>query len=329
MSFVSSLINPVSSFRSFLERLQYRDKAKPAPITLHRRRIYIVPTRSGFVYALVMFSMLIGAINYSSSLIFLLTFLLTAVGFTSMVHTFQNLHRLVLLTGHTKSVFCGNTLYFPLIIENPSKRTRRSIILYNHHEAIHGIDIEALSNKTVFIPQPTTQRGISGLERFTLQTTYPLGLFRAWSPVFIDNSAVVYPVPALPGKAPPIASGRQGTRIQRGLGDDDYIGIREYQKGDSLRDIDWKAMARGLPLMTKEYGAAVSEDLWFNWNALPNLDDEARLSQITRWIIDAERRGDSFGIDIPGFTLSPSHGETHRHQALHALALFGLRGHSS
>ena len=131
--------------------------------------------------------------------------------------------------------------------------------------------------------------------------------------------------PAPPGTPPPEGSGNQGNRIQSGLGDDDFIGIRGYQKGDSLRHVDWKAAARGMPLMTKQYGTTVSEQLWFRWDSLQHLDIESRLSQISRWIIDAEKRSDSFGIQLPDFVLNPSRGESHRHKALHALATFGLR----
>ncbi len=326
MSTRSSLLSPLKSFRLFLERLQYRDKAQPAPILLERHRIYIVPTRSGFVFALMMFAMLIGALNYNNSLAYLLTFLLTGVGFVAMIHTFQNLFKLTLHIGHTQAVFCGEALHFPLIIENHNNNIRRAITLYSETEVIHGIDIDANSNKTVLIQQPTTARGVQPLQRFTLQTTYPLGLFRAWSPVYVDSSAIVYPKPAPPGTPPPETVGHHGTRIQSGLGDDDFIGIRGYQKGDSLKHIDWKAAARGLPLMTKQYGSNVSEQLWLTWNSLPNLDTEQRLSQICRWILDSEKRGDTFGLDIPDYVLAPSRGESHRQQALLSLSLFGKRG---
>ncbi len=47
---------------------------------LGSRQIYIVPTRWGLLYAVMVFLLLLGSINYSLSLGFYLTFLLTSSG---------------------------------------------------------------------------------------------------------------------------------------------------------------------------------------------------------------------------------------------------------
>ncbi|NIO12862.1 MAG: hypothetical protein GTN86_13155, partial [Xanthomonadales bacterium] len=49
---------------------------------------------------------------------------------------------------------------------------------------------------------------------------------------------------------------------------------------------------------------------------------EARLSQLSRWVVDAHAAGIRYGLDIPGKRLAPDDGEAHRHACLRALALY-------
>ena len=60
-------------------------------IALKRRRIYILPTRFGVVFAAMVFAMLLGSLNYGASLGFALTFLLTGLGLVVMHHCHNNL----------------------------------------------------------------------------------------------------------------------------------------------------------------------------------------------------------------------------------------------
>jgi hypothetical protein len=43
------------------------------PVTLDRRRIYIVPTRAGMGFAVLLAAMLVGALNYQNNAALLLT----------------------------------------------------------------------------------------------------------------------------------------------------------------------------------------------------------------------------------------------------------------
>ena len=76
-------------------------------IELHQRRVYILPTRTGLVFGLVLFTMLLGALNYSNNMGFALAFLLTAVTVISIHHTQRNLAGLRLTIEGCAAVFAG------------------------------------------------------------------------------------------------------------------------------------------------------------------------------------------------------------------------------
>jgi hypothetical protein len=46
------------------------------------------------------------------------------------------------------------------------------------------------------------------------------------------------------------------------------------------------------------------------------------LSILTRWIIDADRSMEDYGLRLPGAEFPPMHGDEHKRQCLEALALF-------
>jgi hypothetical protein len=74
-------------FRTFL----FRPKIEGGTVTLTQRRIFILPTRQGLFFALVLLVMLLGDINYNLSLGYVLTFLLGTTTMLTMLYAFRNL----------------------------------------------------------------------------------------------------------------------------------------------------------------------------------------------------------------------------------------------
>jgi len=135
---------------------------------------------------------------------------------------------------------------------------------------------------------------------------------------------MIYPRPH--GSLPmPAHSGyKSGARPRGGTDADEWVGLRPFRDGDSPRQVDWKAYAREAPLLVKEYSPAGSELQLFDFAQLPDPDTEARLSQLARWVVDAEAHGERYGVMLPGVLLRPDRGPEHRHRCLAALAVFGI-----
>ena len=80
---------------------------------------------------------------------------------------------------------------------------------------------------------------------------------------------------------------------------DDFAGVRAYVTGESQRHIDWKAVARGQPLMTKQFAAENKGAVYLDFSALRFADVEEKLSQLTLWVIEAERARQPYGLRLP------------------------------
>ena len=319
MKYLPPLVEQVASRLFNLERRSGNDRSDS--IVLTRRRIYILPTYYGVLFAMLLMLLLVGATNYNNSLGFILTFLLTSIGLVSIIHTYRNLLQLKISSGKASPVFCGAVATFHLQLENPDKRPRYHLCVRFKNEAANIININDSEIAKIKLTSPTTQRGWHTMEPITIDTVFPLGILRAWCHVTLPKSCLVYPAPASQTDFP-ISQGDGTGQGNTHNGGDDFIGYRDYQPSDSPRHVNWKAAAHSDELLTKRFGDNESNDQWFDWESLPTLDIESRLSQLCRWIIDAEQSGINYGLRIPGTTISPDQGNDHQHRCLELLALF-------
>lgn len=313
----------LAGVHAWAEKRQGRD---PDPVTLARRRIYILPTRQGVIFGALLFAMLIGSMNYSSNLGFVITFLLASLGFVAMHHTHRNLEGLELRAGHAPAVFAGDEARFPLFARNNALVMRGGIALDDDGRTQDLCDLAPGTVATLTLRLPTKTRGWLRPRRFGIHTTFPFGLFRAWAWLRMDLECLVYPAPAPPGEiAPPLALEAGSSRIEA-AGQEDFSGLRTYRGGDSPRHVAWRASARtDGDLLVKEFHGGGSATRWLRFEDARETDVEARISRLARWVMDAHGNGESWGLQLPGVVLPLDAGEAHYERCLRALALFDGR----
>ena len=292
-------------------------------IVLRHRRIYILPTRRGLALIATLATMLVASMNYALSLGFALTFLISGLVASALLQTFRNLTGIGVSPLAAGEGFVGTEVAFTLSFAN-SRSERRGIVVTTDGERLVNLDLPAGATRPVHLSVIGRTRGRQPLGRVTIASDFPLGLWRAWAYVHFPLSALVYPAPEAP--PPALPQGREGADAQRSAraADAELAGLREYQRGDPLNRIAWKAVARGAGWYSKQFeGAGGRGPLELDWAELPpGLGTEARLSRLTAWILAAEREARPFALRLPGVELPLAQGGAHRRAALTALALF-------
>ncbi len=298
------------------------------PIRLSQNRIYVLPTRRGLAFAGMLGLMLTGAMNYNLSLGYALVFLLTGIGTLTILHTFRNLAHLEILPGRCPPAFAGQQAHFGLILSNDRPSARPDLKLHlpecptvlAHPGPVQRLEIQ--------LQAPALQRGWQTMPRLTLETTYPLGLVRAWAYALPEIRCLIYPSPT-PESASlplPLSAGQNSGPQLKAEGLDDFAGLRRHQPADPLQHVAWKAAARlnDQALLTKQFSSTAARNLHFDWDSLPpDLGIEQRLSQLTRWLCDAQAARLSWSLRLPTHTLGPATGDAHFHACLKELALYG------
>ncbi|GAA0687112.1 DUF58 domain-containing protein [Marinobacterium maritimum] len=294
--------------------------------TLTQNRIFILPTRAGSAWLLLLLLMLVMAINYENNLIYALTFLLLGVFLSAMFHTYANLAGIEVRVLPSEPCFAGTQAGFELELQRHASRPFEQLSLrLEHSDQLQVVDL-LHERQTVRLYCPAKQRGWLFPGGLKLETHYPLGLFRAWSWLNLEMKNLIYPEPLetpLPG-ALEDRSGQGHDRMSSRRGDDDFAGLERFQPGMSPRQVDWKSYARGRGLHAKHFAGHQDPDLWLDLDALGGEALERRLSRLTAWVLALSAREMRFGLRLGSFVLTPANGEAQRTRALSALALYGL-----
>lgn len=292
-------------------------RPEPLPIELHRRRIYIVPTGFGVGFAVLLLVMLVGSLNYSNNPALLLTCLLGAASMSSMLLAFRVLDGIALASVRAGHAVAGQPidLYLTFAAERPRESIR--IDLARHTAAFM---LGAGRDSVVSLALPTGRRGWQPLPRMRVWTTWPLGLFRAWSWLHPEQSVLVWPRAEAHGPAPRVPDDDpEQRRLHRG---DDLAALRDYRAGDPQRHIAWKASARHDGLMVKDFEQPQAYREWrLDWRDLGGLDSEARIARLARWVGEAHARRRRYSLWLPGEDIAAGSGADHYALCMDALAL--------
>jgi len=291
-------------------------------VTLTRDRVYIVPTKAGVIFSLLLLTLLIGSINYEKSLGFVLTFLLVGIGNIALLSTWRNIAGLELKKSDTAAVFAGNTATFNIQLVNRQLVDRRSLVISQHGNEQDVVDCTPNSNQLIKFKVPAEKRGQLDAGRFRLHTEYPTGLFIAWTWADLSMSCIIYPEPDKKTFAPAYDNSESGDNDVSGHGLENFSQLRKYQQGDSISRISWKAAAKNDQLFSKEFIGSKPVTHWINWHDITADNTEHRLSIMCALIIHAEENQQAYGIKLPGKQIQPGTGNKHFHQCLTALALF-------
>ncbi len=293
------------------------------PVVLRHSRIYILPTRRGLALIATMLVMLLTSLNYGLALGLVVTFLLAGLVSASLLHTFRNLAGIEVKPLGAGETFARGRVAYTLSLAGGTL-SRLAVTLAVDGASALRLGVPADTSVPVTLEREATRRGRLPLGRVTLASDYPFGLWRGWAYVHFPLSGIVFPAPESGAPALPPGATGPDARAPGRTEDADLAGLREFQPGDPLSRVAWKAVARGGGWYTKQFdGTGGGGPVSLEWAALPGgMAVEARLERLTAWVLQAERAGRPFALRLPRSSLSAGAGRDHRRSALTALALF-------
>lgn len=308
-------------FRQRWSRWLDRRIPRQQSVTLNQRRIFIFLTRQGATAGLVVLALFVAGINYANNLLLALSFFLGSILVVAIHHTYANLSGLRITAISAGTAFAGETANFVLRFDDVRERDHESLRLdWNGVQQ----DVCWVNGRVdVAVPLPTQKRGWMRPPRLKISSVYPLGLLRSWTWLDPDLAALVYPHPEASDVMPTGEGGNGEGEKQRRRGHDDFDGLKVFTPGDPLAHISWKHLARGRGLLTKTYASEeVGSDI-LDFDAMPGLPVETRLSRLAWWVIVLAQQNHSFGLRLPGVDIPADIGMEQRDACLRALALFG------
>ncbi|UZE97835.1 DUF58 domain-containing protein [Alkalimarinus alittae] len=312
--------------KALMRKTFFQWVARRSPVsdikTLTQRNVYIFPTKEGGLFVGLLLLLLLTAINYQSSLVYLFTFLLGSLFVFSIIFCFKNLSGLHLSLVATNECFVGEEAVYSFALKSKPNQYCESLFFSVPNQPIKKVDISASEVAAVALTIPATHRGLVSLGRIRLETVYPLGLIRAWTWLAFEKQALVFPTPLKGDRS--LVEASSGDDFEEGVkvkGEDELSGLRDYALGDSPNRIAWKHYASKGELYVKEFDGVSSSTCWLNYSDYTSGNKEQRLSYLCHDVLDSHRKGGRFGMVFPGGVVEPSSGDNHKMQCLRALAL--------
>lgn len=315
---------PSRFFRRRIDRwVDARNPPSKDSIVLHNRRLYILPTRFGYLFAMMLLFMFLAAINYQNSMAFVLTFMLTSLAIVSLWYTHKNLLGISVKLQTPRPVFCGQACELKFEVSHPNNAKRYAIGIQYAREAPVYLKLAPQQTSGASLKIRSHIRGQFRPQGITVFTRYPTGLFHAWGWLRFDLPILIYLRPEddikLQQSMVEQYDGKTSTSTIEG---DDFAGLREHREGESLRHISWKAYAQGKGLLTKTFQGQARPSLWIDWFQIDEGSVERRLSFMTALVLAAENEEQKYGLKLPGITIEQDFGNAHKHACLQTLAVF-------
>lgn len=315
---------PTSARERFASRLALLGRPRAPetlPVRIHRRRVYILPTRFGLFFTALLLAMTVGALNYNNNPALLLALLLGATGLASLISTHLQLSGLVIQAVSAEPVPAGAPMLLHVAASAADQRTRPTLRFRCNGANVTSPPLIAREPVVATLELPTVQRGWLDLGRIRVATTQPLGLAIAWCWAWPDLPMLVYPVPETGGPPLPGGEGSSGSARLHPAGEELHH-LRAYRAGDPRRAIAWKPSARRDQLLVREFEEPLAAEIVLQWKSLAALHHEHRIRRLAHWVDLAERQGRRYSMHLPSQpAIGPGQGSAHRHLCLRALAL--------
>ncbi|NVO06465.1 MAG: DUF58 domain-containing protein [Rhodoferax sp.] len=324
-----ALLQPLQHVRARINRF-WVSRLQPADSsTLTQRNVYILPTRPGWMLGVTLLVLLVASINYQLNLGYVLTFLLAGCAVVGMHVCHGTLRGLTLHLQAPEPAFVGSAATVTVHLHSQRKAPRYGIGL-----AILGsgqwawTDVGSQGSAKVHIAFHPQQRGLQALPALTAETHFPLGTFRVWTVWRPAARLLVYPAPeAHPPPLPPGEPSAGGAQSAQRQHTGEFDGVRAYRRGDPLKMVVWKKVAKAGQLVSRDAQQAQRFELWLDLGQTGSFAGstgtlEHKLSRLCAWVLAADKQDLRYGLRLGATEIAPESGEAHKCACLTALALY-------
>lgn len=288
-----------AKFQQWLSQRFQFDKTKK----LKQRDVLIFIYQQGYLYLVLILITFIAGVNYANNLILGFCFLISAILCISFYLTFKQLHLLEIEVILPEVGQVSEQLTVRIHLKSEVKTSRH---LYFNVDGelkpillIDGSQVVDLS----FIPK---DRGLFKIPSIQVYSTYPLGLVRTWTYLYLIDGIWI---------APQSQSFQNefDTSSDSGLPDmDEFRELRNYQIGDSLQTISWKQAARGQGLYVKQFEEQTDLNvITIDYQKMPSPEHEERLRLMMGLIESCEQKKTPYSVLLKDQVLEKGCGEQH------------------
>lgn len=285
----------------FLKWLHQRFQYKGINV-LKQKEVLVFLYQQGYLYLVLILITFIAGVNYANNLILAFCFLISAILCISFYITFKQLYALKIEVVFPEVGRVNEVFTLKLILHTPDQAIKFLNLKVDdqfQHVAVHS------QQQIEFNFQPQ-QRGQFKLPTIQIFSTYPLGLVRAWTYIYMSEPIWIAPEPYKSENE--LFSSRSS-----GMPDwDEFYELNQYRQGDSLSAVSWKQAARGQGLYIKRFEDHVEQEtMQIDYHRMPADEHEVKLSLMMALVDECEQQQRVYQVTLPHVDIEQGVGFTH------------------
>ncbi|MEA3369979.1 MAG: DUF58 domain-containing protein [Campylobacterota bacterium] len=261
-------------------------------LSIHKN-VKVRATKYFILLVLAIVSLFIQAYMHNYNIVYIMMFFLTAVAGTSTIFGMLNLSPLELKLLSNTRVFATKTSPLTFLANNSANYAIYDLDFSYENKSTYLSNLVANNSKVISLDFSFSKRGEEKLGSIHVESFFPLIHERKFRDFLLEEKILVYPNPK------GISLEQKMSQAKHSSGDlDDFKGLTRFEQGENFSAIHWASLAKNERLMAKrfEYSQA-QEKLFFSFNELSG-DTEDRLSQLTLWVLEAEKYGYAFKLEL-------------------------------
>jgi hypothetical protein len=247
------------------------------------------PTKYFWLVVFSLFALFLQAYMHNHNIVYIVLFFIFSVASSSCLIGRLNLYRIKLTSLNQEKAFANKKFIYKFKLENFSNSE-----VFDLHIRNRVVEQVASKNEIILnLDYMFSKRGKYKLEDIRVFSHFPFGHVDYYRDFSFKKEIIVFPSPK--GKS----LEKEFYRDLAFSGEkEEYDGLRNYQESDMLSDIHWASVAKGEKLSKKFTYSKEDKILHFYFQKAGS-DIESKLSQLTLWSVEADKKGIDFVIHIP------------------------------
>jgi len=251
------------------------------------------PTKLFFLLIIAIVTLFLQAYMHNYNIVFLVMFFLVAIAGSSSIFGMLNLYFIELRFLSHERFFADTPSSYKLLVKNNSNSSAYDINLTFNEQNVHIKSIQAHSTRTILFKQKFELRGEAALLPIKIHSLFPLPHEIKYKFVTLEQKIIIYPKP----EGISLLDIYNHDNSPQGEMDE-FEGIRRFNQGENLSYINWASLAKHNTLMSKNFiFTQPSQKLHFKFDSLDG-EIEAKLSQLTLWVLECEKYNFDFTLEI-------------------------------
>lgn len=262
-----------------------------------RKRVRQRATIFSLLVVVLLFGLFLEAYMHNFNLVYITLFFVFSAAFAAGPMGIRNLGSLEAAFAGNDRLFAGREGVCRFSIANDSDRSAWAVELHSGLADHQTFEVPPHAKRFEAVHFTPAARGKTDTGPCSLQSLFPLATVRFVLPFDTGTGMLVYPEP----KGEPLKSFLLRQRAP--FGDEmEFDGLAPYSGAESVSRIHWPSVAKGEIAVKTFENEMQTQTLHFDFRRCGR-DDEARLSQLTLWVLECEQLKLPFRITMPGKVL--------------------------